>query len=179
MHASRVSAYSVLIAEALRLPPADVEAIRFGALLHDVGKIGISDTILNKPARLTEAEFVVMKNHPALGAAIVRKIDSLSHLVPLVLYHHERFDGRGYPEGLKGREIPLGARILNVADSFETMTSDRVYHRGMSFEDGVEEVRRNMGGQFDPEVAEALFKVVPMIQERFMPVRVERAGEGA
>jgi putative nucleotidyltransferase with HDIG domain len=179
MHASRVSTYAVLIAEALRLPAADVEDIRFGALLHDVGKIGISDTILNKPGRLTEEEFQVMKAHPVLGAAIVRKIDSLSHLVPLVLYHHERFDGKGYPEGLQGREIPLGARILNVADSYETMTSDRVYRAGMSFEAGLEEVRRNIGGQFDPDVAEALFKVYPVIKERFTPLRVSKPGEGA
>ncbi len=163
MHATRVSAYSVHIAEALKLPAAQVEAVKFGGLLHDVGKIGISDMILNKPSRLSEEEFAIMKTHSSLGAAIVRRIGSLAHLVPMVLYHHERFDGRGYPEGLAGRDIPLGARIINVADSFETMTSDRIYHKGVSFEEGAKEVRRCAGGQFDPDVVEAFFLAYPSL----------------
>lgn len=154
-HSNRVSLYSAAIARRMRLDQDVVESVQFGALLHDVGKIGIPDAILNKPARLTEAEYEVIKTHCPLGAGLLRQVDSLAHLVPLVLYHHERFDGRGYPEGLAGRQIPLGARIINVADSFDTITSDRAYHKARSFDEGLAEVRRCVGSQFDPEVAAA------------------------
>lgn len=154
-HSNRVSAYGVVIARQMGLDDAFVESVQFGGLLHDVGKIGIPDMILNKPGRLTEEEFGVMKSHATLGATLLRRVESLSPLVPLVLYHHERFDGRGYPEGLSGKKIPLGARILNVADSFETITSDRVYHKARSMQEGLEEIRRCSGGQFDPEVVAA------------------------
>ncbi|MGH7441068.1 MAG: HD-GYP domain-containing protein [bacterium] len=154
-HSNRVSLYGVAIARQLKLDQAFIESVQFGGLLHDIGKIGIPDLVLNKPARLTEEEFEVMKGHCALGAGLLRRVESLAHLVPLVLYHHERFDGRGYPEGLAGKQIPLGARILNVADSFETITSDRVYHKARSFQEGLEEIKRCSGGQFDPEIVAA------------------------
>ena len=162
-HSNRVSAYGVLIARQLQLDSRVVEAIQFGGLLHDIGKIGIPDQVMNKPGRLTDEEFKVMKGHSSLGAGILRRVESLTHLVPLVLYHHERFDGRGYPEGLAGKKIPLGARILNVADSFETITSDRVYHKARSFEEGLAEIRRCSGGQFDPELVDAFEKVFDQI----------------
>lgn len=162
-HSNRVSAYGVLIARQLQLDSSVVEAIQFGGLLHDIGKIGIPDQVLNKPGRLTDEEFKVMKGHSSLGAGILRRVESLTHLVPLVLYHHERFDGRGYPEGLSGKKIPLGARILNVADSFETITSDRVYHKARSFEEGLAEIRRCSGGQFDPEMVDAFEKVFDQV----------------
>ena len=154
-HSNRVSLYGVAIARQLKLDESFIETVQFGGLLHDIGKIGIPDLILNKPGRLTDEEFQVMKGHSALGAGLLRRVESLSHLVPLVLYHHERFDGHGYPEGLAGKRIPLGARILNVADSFETITSDRVYHKARSMQEGLEEVKRCSGGQFDPEIVEA------------------------
>ncbi len=154
-HSNRVSLYGVAIARHMRLEQSVIEAVQFGGLLHDIGKIGIPDQILNKPSRLSEEEFQVMKSHSALGAGLLRQVDSLSHLVPLVLYHHERFDGRGYPDGLVGKQIPLGARILNVADSFETITSDRVYHKARSFDEGLAEIKRCSGGQFDPEIVAA------------------------
>jgi HD-GYP domain-containing protein (c-di-GMP phosphodiesterase class II) len=154
-HSNRVSLYGVAIARQLKLDESFIETVQFGGLLHDIGKIGIPDLILNKPGRLTEDEFQVMKGHCSLGAGLLRRVESLSHLVPLVLYHHERFDGRGYPEGLAGKKIPLGARILNVADSFETITSDRVYHKARSPQEGLEEIRRCSGGQFDPEIVAA------------------------
>lgn len=154
-HSNRVSLYGVAIARSLRLDEPFVEGVQFGGLLHDIGKIGIPDQILNKPGRLTDEEFRVMKGHSALGAGLLRRVESLNHLVPLVLYHHERFDGHGYPEGLSGKKIPLGARILNVADSFETITSDRVYHRARSLEEGRVEIHRCAGGQFDPEIVDA------------------------
>ena len=154
-HSSRVSSYAVVIAKRMKLAPEMVESIQFGALLHDVGKIGIPDLILNKPGPLSTEEFTRMKEHPALGANIVGKIASLVPLVGMVLYHHERFDGRGYPEGLAGKKIPLGARVINVADSFETITSDRTYHKARSFKEGLEEIKRCSGSQFDSEVVEA------------------------
>jgi putative nucleotidyltransferase with HDIG domain len=154
-HSNRVSTYGVVIARQMGLDEAFIEAVQFGGLLHDVGKIGIPDQILNKPGRLTEDEFTVMKAHATMGATLLRRVESLSPLVPLVLYHHERFDGQGYPEGLAGKKIPLGARILNVADSFETITSDRVYHKARSMQEGLDEIRRCGGGQFDPEVVAA------------------------
>jgi putative nucleotidyltransferase with HDIG domain len=164
-HSNRVSAYAVLIARQLKLDEGFVESVQFGGLLHDIGKIGIPDQILNKPARLTDEEFKVMKSHSSLGAGLLRRVESLSHLVPLVLYHHERFDGRGYPEGLAGKKIPLGARILNVADSFETITSDRVYHKARTLEEGREELRRCAGGQFDPELVDAFEQVFDQVRE--------------
>jgi len=154
-HSNRVSAYGVIIARQMGLDEAFIESVEFGGLLHDVGKIGIPDQVLNKPGRLTEDEFTLMKTHATMGATLLRRVESLAPLVPLVLYHHERFDGRGYPEGLTGKKIPLGARILNVADSFETITSDRVYHKARSMQEGLEEIRRCSGGQFDPEVVAA------------------------
>jgi putative nucleotidyltransferase with HDIG domain len=165
-HSNRVSHYGVAIARQLKLDESFVETVQFGGLLHDIGKIGIPDLILNKPARLTNAEFEVMKGHCSLGAGLLRRVESLSHLVPLVLYHHERFDGQGYPEGLAGKKIPLGARILNVADSFETITSDRVYHQARSPREGLEEIRRCSGGQFDPEIVAAFEAVYEDIVRR-------------
>jgi hypothetical protein len=165
-HSNRVSLYGVAIARQLKLDEAFIETVQFGGLLHDIGKIGIPDLILNKPGRLTADEFEIMKGHSALGAGLLRRVESLSHLVPLVLYHHERFDGRGYPEGLEGRKIPLGARILNVADSFETITSDRIYHKARSMQEGIEEIRRCSGGQFDPEIVAAFEGVFEDIRRR-------------
>jgi HD-GYP domain-containing protein (c-di-GMP phosphodiesterase class II) len=130
---------------------------------------------LNKPGRLTDEEFAIMKSHSTLGANIVQKIESLIPLVPLVLYHHERFDGRGYPEGLSGKKIPLGARVINVADSFETITSDRVYHKARTFEEGLEEIRRCSGGQFDPEVVEAFERAFRDLKDAGLR---DRAGGG-
>ena len=163
-HSNRVSLYGVAIARQLRLDTDFVESVQFGGLLHDIGKIGIPDLILNKPGRLTDQEFQQMKGHSALGAGLLRRVESLNHLVPLVLYHHERFDGAGYPEGLAGKKIPLGARILNVADSFETITSDRVYHRARSMEEGLAEIQRCAGGQFDPEIVDAFVACFPEIR---------------
>lgn len=165
-HSNRVSLYGVAIARQLKLDEPFVETVQFGGLLHDIGKIGIPDMILNKPARLTNEEFEVMKGHCSLGAGLLRRVESLSHLVPLVLYHHERFDGHGYPEGLAGKKIPLGARILNVADSFETITSDRVYHKARTAKEGFDEIRRCSGGQFDPEIVAAFEAVYPELQRR-------------
>ncbi len=178
-HSTRVSQYAVLIARRLKVGADLQEAVQYGALLHDVGKIGVPDHILNKPDRLTEEEFAVMKSHSSLGANIVQRIESLVPLVPLVLYHHERFDGQGYPEGLKGKQIPLGARIINVADSFETITSDRVYRKSRSFEEGLAEIRRCSGSQFDPEVVDAFVLAFEDLRAAARGRTPERGGEGS
>ena len=136
-----------------------MERVRLAGLLHDLGKIGVADTILQKPGALSEAEWNEMRKHPELGARIFSGAN-LDDLSAWVLAHHERPDGRGYPSGLAGDEIPLEARILAVADSFEAMTSDRVYRKGMPVEDALAELRACAGTQFDGEVVEAFIGAV-------------------
>jgi putative nucleotidyltransferase with HDIG domain len=158
-HSQRVAAFTVHLARRLGISGSRLEVIRRGALLHDVGKIGISDTILLKPAPLTEAEWEEMRRHPAIGHWILSGIEGLESASEIVLSHHERFDGRGYPRGLRGEAIPMGARIFSVVDSFDAIVSDRPYQRGQSFETARDEIIRNSGAQFDPAVVEAFCKV--------------------
>jgi HD-GYP domain-containing protein (c-di-GMP phosphodiesterase class II) len=134
--------------------------LRVAALLHDIGKIGIPDSALNKPARLTSAEFLMVKAHPVITAQIVGKIEALAHLVPIIRHHHERWDGTGYPDGLKGDDIPLLARILAVADGFEAMTSERPYRRARSEEEALAELKKCAGSQWDPKVVEAFLQML-------------------
>ena len=131
-HSQKVTELAIAIAQKMGLPPEEVENLRMAGILHDIGKIGIPDSVLNKPARLTSAEMVMVEAHPVISAQIVGKIEALAHLVPIIRHHHEWYDGKGYPDGLKGEEIPLLARILAVADGFEAMTSERPYRRAMS-----------------------------------------------
>lgn len=159
-HARMVGTYAKLIAEKIGLPPDEVETIRFGGDLHDLGKIGIDERILRKPASLTAEEFSLMTHHPNLGADIVKTNGTLRNILPIILYHHERYDGQGYPQGLKGEEIPFGARIVMVADAFHAMTSDRPYRKALSRETAVLEIRRCSGTQFDPRVVEAFLLVL-------------------
>jgi len=133
--------------------------LRRGALLHDIGKIGVPDNILRKPAALSEAEWVTMRKHPEFGARIVAGIPFLEDVARIVRHHHERWDGRGYPDGLAGEDIPLGARIFAVADSFDAMTSDRPYRRAMTIDEARAEVARCRGTQFDPTVADAFARI--------------------
>jgi diguanylate cyclase (GGDEF)-like protein/putative nucleotidyltransferase with HDIG domain len=158
-HSQTVGRLCERIASALGLDPERVERVRLAGLLHDLGKIGVPDPILRKPGALTEAEWNEMRKHPELGARILSGAN-LDDLSAWVLAHHERPDGRGYPSGLSGEEIPLEARILAVADSFEAMTSDRVYRAGMPVEDAVEELRRCAGSQFDQGVVDAFLGVL-------------------
>jgi HD-GYP domain-containing protein (c-di-GMP phosphodiesterase class II) len=123
-------------------------------LLHDIGKIGISEKILNKPGKLTTEEWEVIKSHPQVGANIVSHTPQLAPCLTAILYHHERHDGLGYPKGLKGEEIPLEARILALADAFAAMTSERAYSNALTFEDALEEIKRGAGTQFDPQLVE-------------------------
>jgi putative nucleotidyltransferase with HDIG domain len=159
-HSTTVMKYSMKIAEALGLSDDEVETIKFAGLLHDIGKIGISENIINKPGKLTNEEYTIIKMHPQLGANIISKIDSLKKLVPLVLSHHEWFNGSGYPLGLRGEEIMLGARIISVADAYSTMTSKRPYRDERSLDYAVKEMQKFSGQQFDPKVVNAFLKVL-------------------
>jgi putative nucleotidyltransferase with HDIG domain len=160
-HARRVVRYMELIAEALGVPVERYATLRRGALLHDIGKIGVPDQILRKPGPLTESEWHTMKTHPHLGAKIIANIPFLEEVAVIIRAHHERWDGLGYPEGLSGEQIPLGARIFAVADSFDAMTSDRPYRHGRPLEAALAEINRCSGTQFDPTVV-AAFRAVPL-----------------
>jgi putative nucleotidyltransferase with HDIG domain len=158
-HSQCVSEFAIQIAEDLDLPPDRVGLVRTGSLLHDIGKIGIPDSILYKPGPLTDEEFEIIKQHPVRGAEIVRKNHTLRELVPLIRHHHERFDGRGYPDGLAGREIPIEARILCLADAVQAMGSDRPYRSALCCEDIISEVEKHAGTQFDPQVVASFLKL--------------------
>ena len=151
-HSERVKAYTELLARLLGLSEASVSLITHAAHLHDIGKMGISDNVLGKPGRLTDEEFAIIKQHPVIGAKILMQSNYTHELVQIVLHHHERFDGRGYPEGLKGEEIPIGARIIAVADSIDAMTSKRVYRDAMSLDYCRKEIEKNLGIMYDPAI---------------------------
>jgi response regulator RpfG family c-di-GMP phosphodiesterase len=154
-HSQRVVKYTVAIAERLSLQGADLEELGRGALLHDVGKIGVPDAVLLKPGKLTPEEWGEMRRHPDIGYQMIQSIPFLSTPATIVLSHQERFDGGGYPRKLRGEEIHIGARIFAVADTLDAMTSDRPYRKATSFENAMAEVQRCAGSQFDPEVVRA------------------------
>ncbi len=162
-HSERVSQYSLAIAAELvergfiKFDREFMEAVQVSALLHDIGKIGVKDQILHKSGSLSTEEFDLMKSHVVIGAKIVHPITGLSQLTDGILYHHERFDGKGYPKGLKGTDIPLIGRIVNVADSYDTLTTARSYKESRSPEDGFEELKRCAGTQFDPQIVEVFY----------------------
>ncbi len=154
-HSDRVSYYSLLIGKQLHLDENDLETLKQGALFHDIGKIGIPDSILQKPTKLTDDEYDDIKNHPSIGAKILTPAKIFNRLIPMVLNHHERYDGKGYPMSLKGEEIPLMARIVCVADSFDAMTSDRSYRPRFKVLAALEEMEKCKGTQFDPLIVDA------------------------
>jgi putative nucleotidyltransferase with HDIG domain len=155
-HADRVSRIAGAVARDMALSEADIEHIELAALLHDIGKIGVEDRILLKPARLDPEETELMRRHPIYGASILEPSPALRPLVPIVLAHHENYDGSGYPNGLKGEEIPQGARIILVSDAYEAMTSDRIYRKAIGHEKAMEQLHKYKGIQFDPKVVRAL-----------------------
>jgi len=159
-HSEKVTYYAIRIARALKLKKELRRVLSYCGRLHDIGKIAISDTILNKPSTLTKEEFRQVTIHPVKGADILRHLDFLKDGVVAIRHHHERYDGNGYPDGLKGDSIPLLARILSVADSFDAMTSDRAYRPRMSVEDSVDELKRCSGDQFDPMIINAFLGVL-------------------
>jgi len=151
-HSRRVTLYSLAIAEAMELGPDETEDLELAGYLHDIGKIGLPQDILQKPCALTEKEFSIVRKHPRNGVRILENLKNLRRVSELILHHHERLDGTGYPGGLAGEDIPLGARILAVADAFDAITSDRPYRRGASVEQALEEIERNSGRQFDGRI---------------------------
>lgn len=159
-HSARVTKYAIAIAEAMGLSVEEVEEIRLAGLLHDLGKIGIPDQVLNKPGPLSEDEFMLIKTHPALSMRIIEPLPHLGNIMPIIYNHHERFNGSGYVEGKVGNDIPLGARIIAVADAFEAMTSDRPYRPALSKEEALSELRRGAGTQFDPGVVDVFLRLL-------------------
>jgi len=157
-HTERVARYSVGIAQELELDQEHLELVRLAAELHDIGKIGIDRELVSKPGKLTESEVKMFQSHVVTGEKILKPIEYLRDVLPIVRSHHERFDGSGYTDGLKGDEIPVGARILAVADAFDAMTTQRSYNNPMTFENAVVECRRSAGTQLDPDAVEALAK---------------------
>lgn len=158
-HSLRVLQYSLKIASLMGISDdEEIKNLEYGALLHDIGKIGIPDSILRKPSELSNEEWTIMKTHPQIGYKILRDIDFLEEASKIVLYHHESYDGTGYPMGLKGENIPLGARIFAVADAVDAMTSKRLYKNKISFIQAGEELKKYSGKRFDPKVISAFFK---------------------
>lgn len=159
-HSERVGAYAAMLGREVGLGPADLELLSFAGVLHDVGKIGVPDRILNKPGPLTEAEFEVMKQHPALGRDILADLRSLQGVLPIVYHHHEWYNGHGYPDGLAGDAIPFLARIVSVVDGYEAMTSDRAYQSARSPQEAAAILRRGAGQQWDERLVEVWCRVV-------------------
>jgi HD-GYP domain-containing protein (c-di-GMP phosphodiesterase class II) len=149
----------------------DLKDLELGGLLHDIGKIGIFDVILNKPGELTREEFAAVKNHPLWGVGLLEPIKQLNRIIPCIRHHHERLDGSGYPDGLKGERIPLWARILAVADAFDSMTSDRPYRKALDKAKAVSELKRCSASQFDPEIVKAFIDII----ERSQPNNPDQA----
>ena len=158
-HSERVVRFSTLLGRELVLNRVQMKSLEYGSLLHDIGKIGIPDAILHKPGRLTSQEWITMREHPLMGSRILSGVAFLERASLIVVQHHERWDGRGYPYGLRGLEIDRNARIFAVADAFDAMISDRVYRPGRPFAEAIEELRRRAGQQFDPEVIECFGRI--------------------
>ncbi len=159
-HSDRVSAYSVLIGKYLGLSETDLRTLEVGGLFHDIGKIGIPDSILLKESKLTDDEYSEIKNHPSIGAHILCNASIFQDIIPIVKHHHERFDGKGYPGKLKGEEIPYLARITAVADTFDAMTSKRTYRNALPLDVVKEEIADCSGTQFDPEIAKVFLDIL-------------------
>jgi putative nucleotidyltransferase with HDIG domain len=165
-HSSRVAKYSVMLGRRLGIDEAELELLKKGALMHDLGKIGIPDTVLNKPERLDDEEYELMRNHPEMTAAIMRPLKRFKAFAEIAAWHHERWDGDGYPDGLRGEQIPLLARIVAIADSWDAMTGDRVYRKGMSVDKALRimESERD-SGQWDPQLLDQFIAMVRHGQE--------------
>lgn len=157
-HSNRVAEISKIIASEMGWGRKDLEMIDWGGVLHDLGKVGISDSILNKPGKLTDEEFAIMKSHPSIGAQIIGGIAFLEPLMPYIAQHHERYDGRGYPAGSKGEEIAIQGRLLAIADTYDAMTSDRPYRKGLAAQIAYDEILKCSGSQFDPVLVRAFDK---------------------
>ena len=159
-HSENVTKYAVAIAKELGLTRNEVQKVQRASQLHDIGKIGIHDYVLNKKGKLTDEEWKEIKLHPSKGAKILEPLNFLEEIIGIIRHHHERYNGNGYPDNKKENNIPLGARIIAVADSYDAMISDRPYRKALSEYDAIEELKKNSGTQFDPEVVQAFLKVL-------------------
>jgi putative nucleotidyltransferase with HDIG domain len=163
-HSNRVRDYALAIARAMRLPPEEIELIRVGAQLHDIGKIGVPDAVLQKPGYLTTEEYELIKLHPQIGKRILERVGLFEKYLPVVALHHEDYDGGGYPYGLKGLDVPLAVRIVHVADVYDALTSNRAYRDAMPLQTAQEIIEISAGTQFDPEVGR-VFSAILNLQE--------------
>ena len=159
-HSKRMEAYCHSIGIELQLSAKELDELSLAAILHDIGKVGIDPDILKKPGQLTPSEWEEMKRHPEIGYRIVRAASELVEVAEFILFHHERWDGKGYPSGLKGEEIPLICRILAVTDAYDAMTNDRVYRKAISSEEAIAELQKNAGTQFDPQIVSLFIEIL-------------------
>lgn len=169
-HAGRARYFGRSIAQKLHLPEQLAQFVEYAALMHDIGKLGIEESILHKTGPLTKEEYEIMKKHPAIGTRIIAPVTFLSPVAPMILYHQEWYNGKGYPEGLSGEEIPLGARIVAIIDVWDAMTSDRPYRKAMTKESAIKEISKGSGAQFDPKVVQAFMEVLQEAERKGIAV---------
>jgi len=162
-HSTRVTNFSLTMGNILTLSEEDKDVLYIASSLHDIGKVGIPDSILLKKDKLTDEEFRIIKRHPDIGADILKPLPPMARETDIIRYHHERYDGKGYPSGIGGQEIPLLSRIITLADAYDAMTSDRPYRNGLLIDKAIEEIKRCTGSQFDPELASIFIKNVIVI----------------
>src|SRR5205085_6896690 len=172
-HIRRVQMYGIGLARALGMSEHDVHGVKTAALLHDIGKLAVPEHILAKPGPLTPEEFQKVRIHPQVGAGIIGEVDFPYPVAPLILSHHERWDGRGYPAGLRERDIPLGARVLAIVDYFDALTSDRPYHSAMSVEGAVSLLQQEAGKALDPQVVETFLRILPELRAEVQLLNVD------
>jgi response regulator RpfG family c-di-GMP phosphodiesterase len=165
-HSERVSEISVIIAKEMGMQDSAIENVRLAGLIHDIGKIGVKEAVLNKPGVLTPEEFEHVKTHSIIGERILKPVVEEQDILDMVRMHHERFDGKGYPDGLSGEQIPLGARIMALADAYDAMTSDRPYRKSLGLAAAVKEIKKGAGTQFAPEVVEAFLRIEGLVSLR-------------
>lgn len=170
-HSDRVSEYALLIGDKLNLSEEELKTLKIGALFHDIGKIGVPDSILLKNSSLTDDEYSEIKNHPAIGAHILCNATIFSSILPIVKYHHERFDGRGYPENISGESIPLLSRIVTIADTFDAITSRRAYRNALDFEYAQNEIANCKGTQFDPKLADVFLDILTNEKDKILEIQ--------
>jgi HD-GYP domain-containing protein (c-di-GMP phosphodiesterase class II) len=174
-HSTRLAEWGLRVARSLGVPEHSLPELETGALLHDIGKVAVPDSILGKPGRLTVEEFDIVKRHPEFGWTVIRNLPGLEHTSLQILHHHENFDGTGYPAGLKGAEIPIGARIVSVIDAFDAMIATRPYRAGLPLEEVIRRLHAGSGSQFDPLIVQAFVRIV----EAEMPAVMAAGGVSA
>ena len=170
-HSDRVASYASLIGEKLNLSDDEMQTLRLGSFYHDIGKVGISTNIIFKDTKLTDDEYFEMKKHTFIGSDILSNSDTFKNIIPIVKYHHERYDGKGYPEGLKGEEIPLLTRIVSIADSFDAMTSNRVYRKQLEMDVVRNEIENGSGTQFDPKITNIFLDILKNEPEKIDEIK--------